>query len=108
MNFESEPGSMAIEDCTEIFRCEAGMQITQDGTCEMCPAGFFCLFEEEDPTWCPIGSYCPAGSAAPIECPMDTTTEYSGAMDAEECMDDFDKESRFDDGTEEEEEENEG
>lgn len=40
------------------------------GSCQTCPAGYYCPLASSTPTDCPRGSYCVAGSFKPEPCPI--------------------------------------
>lgn len=47
------------------------MTATPDvGSCQTCPAGYYCPLASSTPTDCPRGSYCVAGSFKPEPCPI--------------------------------------
>ena len=44
------------------------------GSCDPCPAGFYCRDQDPDPQPCPPYNYCPEATVHPIQCPNGTFT----------------------------------
>uniref|UniRef100_A0A3Q3IVN5 Uncharacterized protein n=1 Tax=Monopterus albus TaxID=43700 RepID=A0A3Q3IVN5_MONAL len=57
------------------------------GSCEMCPAGFYCQDQMSLPLPCERGFYCDSGSVNQHPCPAGTYGNMSGLVEEWQCSD---------------------